>query len=98
MIWEKEADESPLHTLVNLQGKTDCKYQVHFAKGPKPLRKREADVWPSSAEENMERLEDAGFREDRGVGKCRNCERELAMIVICKSIMLSQYAGNRVGT
>ncbi|KAI1778262.1 hypothetical protein F4818DRAFT_291774 [Hypoxylon cercidicola] len=64
----------PTHTHMDLQGNLDKKYRVHYRWSDKPLRPREADAWPKSAEENMERLKDAGETVDRGLPKCSNCD------------------------
>jgi hypothetical protein len=62
--------------LVNLQGKLDCKYVVGFYFSDKPQRINLKDRWPDSAEENLERLADAGFPLDRQIPKCTNCGRK----------------------
>ena len=61
---------------MNLQGKLDCKYTVGYFYGPKPLRASLKEGWPSSPEENIERLKDAGIAVDRGIPKCSNCNGE----------------------
>ncbi|MCJ1371150.1 hypothetical protein MMC20_002365 [Loxospora ochrophaea] len=66
-------DEKDTYTLVNLQGKIDCKYQVGFFFSAKPRRANARQGWPSGPEENLERLEDAGLPMDRGIPKCTNC-------------------------
>ncbi|KAK5013853.1 hypothetical protein LTR16_003272 [Cryomyces antarcticus] len=71
-----EKEVSLTHTIVNLQGKIDCKYVVGFYFSAKPKRAKFADGWPASPEENIERLADAGYVMDRMVPKCINC-REL---------------------
>lgn len=63
-------------TLVNLQGKLDCKYEVGFYFSNKPRRAILAQGWPSSTDENFKRLEDAGTPMDRGVPKCQRCSGE----------------------
>ena len=72
----QEADESKPHTIISLQGKMNCKYQVRFSLTAYPKRKATAEGWPPSPEDNLKRLEDAGFVEDRGVSKCSNCNGE----------------------
>lgn len=69
---EKEA--SDVHAIVNLQGKSDCKYVVSYQYGLEPRRKASAEGWPKTEEENLERLKDAGFVKDGGIPKCSNCE------------------------
>ncbi|PGH20720.1 hypothetical protein AJ80_03480 [Polytolypa hystricis UAMH7299] len=60
-------------SLIDLQGKLNCTYVVGFYFNEKPQRANLKDRWPSSAEENLERLADAGFPLDRQVPKCPNC-------------------------
>ncbi|KAI1380817.1 hypothetical protein F4677DRAFT_199321 [Hypoxylon crocopeplum] len=71
------AVENPMlldtHTHMDLQGNLDKKYRVQFRKSDKPQRPREYPYWPKSAEENFERLEDAGEPVNRGLSKCTNC-------------------------
>jgi len=68
-----EREVSDVMTIVNFQGKIDCRYhlQPHFSL--KPRRAAFAQFWPKSPEENMERLKESGFMMDRGVPKCDNC-------------------------
>lgn len=69
-----EKDELPVtHTLINMQGELDKKYQVGFYFSAKPRRVNARQGWPSSAEENMERLKDAGLPMERGIPKCGRC-------------------------
>ncbi|KKA21589.1 Zinc knuckle transcription factor (CnjB) [Rasamsonia emersonii CBS 393.64] len=68
---EKEVGDTL--SLINLQGKLDCKYVVGFYFSPKPQRANLKERWPSNPEENLARLEDAGFPYDRQVPKCGNC-------------------------
>ncbi|KAE8417012.1 hypothetical protein BDV36DRAFT_190648 [Aspergillus pseudocaelatus] len=60
-------------SVINLQGKLDCKYVVGFYYSPKPQRANLKERWPESIEENLERLEDAGIPYDRKIPKCSNC-------------------------
>lgn len=60
-------------TLVNIQGKIDCTYEVGFYFSDKPQRKSAKEGWPESAKENLERLKDAGIPMDRGIPKCSRC-------------------------
>lgn len=46
---------------------------VGFYFSAKPQRASLKDRWPPSPEENLERLEDAGFPHDRQIPKCGNC-------------------------
>ncbi len=63
-------------TLVNIQGKIDCTYEVGFYFSDKPQRKSAKEGWPESKEDNMERLKDAGLPMDRGIPKCGRCGGE----------------------
>jgi sugar phosphate isomerase/epimerase len=60
-------------SVIDLQGKLDCKYVVGFYYSPKPQRANLRERWPESVEENLERLEDAGLPYDREIPKCSNC-------------------------
>lgn len=74
----QEKAELPItHTIINLQGELDKKYQVGFYFSAKPRRANAAQGWPSSPEENLERLKDAGLPYDRGVPKCGRCGGKL---------------------
>lgn len=72
---EKELPKT--QTFVNLQGELDQKYQVGFHLSDKPRRKSQEEAWPSSKEENLERLKDAGLPMDRGIPKCTRCDGKL---------------------
>ncbi|KAJ8123910.1 hypothetical protein ONZ43_g249 [Nemania bipapillata] len=63
----------PTFTNMDFQGNLDKKYRVSYRFSPKPSRPRERELWPSSTEENMMRLEDAGEPVNRGLSKCANC-------------------------
>lgn len=60
---------------MDLNGKLDCKYHVGYFFSPKPTRVAMKDSWPPSPGVNLERLADAGIPVERGVPKCRNCDR-----------------------
>lgn len=60
-------------TNVDLQGKQGCKYVIGFYYSPKPKRVKFTEGWPSDAEENLERLADAGEPMDNFATLCRNC-------------------------
>lgn len=64
----------PTHTHMDLQGNLDKKFRVHYRWVNKPARPREAEGWPQSTEENLERLRDAGETVERGIPKCTNCD------------------------
>ncbi|KAI9763684.1 MAG: hypothetical protein M1840_009157 [Geoglossum simile] len=61
-------------TIINLQGKMDCKYLVTYHFSPKARRESEKATWPATPEENLQRLEDAGHVANRGIPLCNNCE------------------------
>ncbi|EPQ63833.1 hypothetical protein BGT96224_3590 [Blumeria graminis f. sp. tritici 96224] len=68
-----EKELAPTYTNMDFQGNLDKKYTVSWRWSSRPARPREKQIWPSSPEENMERLKDAGEPTDRGVPKCSNC-------------------------
>ncbi|MCJ1407089.1 hypothetical protein MMC19_001159 [Ptychographa xylographoides] len=70
--FEKEITDT--YTLMNLQGKLDCKYHVGFYWNAKAPRLALKDAWPTNPEENLERLKDAGVPVERGIPKCSNCD------------------------
>ena len=76
-----EKELPPTLTYVNLQGELDKTYQVGFYLSDKPKRATLASVWPSSAEENVERLKNAGVALERGIPKCVRCKGDLTFIV-----------------
>lgn len=61
---------------IDLQGQLDRKYVVGFYYSPMPHREHLRARWPSSPEENLERLAEAGLPYDRLVPKCSNCGRK----------------------
>ncbi|MCJ1397213.1 hypothetical protein MMC11_000405 [Xylographa trunciseda] len=72
IAYEKEMTDT--YTLMNLNGKLDCKYHVGFFFSDKPTRVSLKEGWPSSPEENQRRLKDAGIPVERGIPKCSNCD------------------------
>lgn len=71
------AVEKPLlgaFTNMDTQGNLGKKYTVTYRWSDKAARPRERDLWPSSPEENLERLADAGVTVSSLKIKCRNCE------------------------
>ena len=68
-----ERELSQTYTNMDLQGNLDRTYTISYRLSPKPKRPKEAEGWPTSPEENMERLNDAGEPVDRGVPLCGNC-------------------------
>jgi len=76
--------EIPLSiTLVNLQGKQDCKFTIGYNFSTQPKRAKFAEGWPSSVEENLERLADAGEAMDQLATLCRNCKGMIASPFPC---------------
>lgn len=69
-------------SLIDLQGKLNCTYVVGFFFSPKPQRANLRERWPSSVEDNLERLADAGLPYDRQVPKCSNCGGRLQSVVL----------------
>lgn len=67
-----EKDIGDTWTNVDLQGEIGKKYTVGYYFSEKPQRPNLAGKWPSTPDENMERLADAGIPMDRGVEKCNN--------------------------
>ncbi|GES60959.1 zinc knuckle transcription factor [Aspergillus terreus] len=68
---DKQVDDTI--SLINLQGKLNCKYVVGYYFNPKPQRAHLRERWPESPEENLERLADAGLPYDRQIPKCTIC-------------------------
>ncbi|MCJ1307699.1 hypothetical protein MMC25_001347 [Agyrium rufum] len=62
-------------TIIDLQGNLDRTYTVGFYFSPICQRKALKEAWPTSAEDNVERLTNAGIPMDRGVPKCNRCEQ-----------------------
>ncbi|OAX80629.1 hypothetical protein ACJ72_05035 [Emergomyces africanus] len=68
-----EKEITDCHTLINLQGKLNCKFVIGYYFSDKPQRPNLKERWPESPEENLERLADAGIPLDRQIPKCSNC-------------------------
>lgn len=68
-----ERELTVTYTNMDLQGNLGKKYTISYRSSDKPKRPKEAEGWPESPEENMERLKDAGEPVDCGVPKCSNC-------------------------
>lgn len=69
----QEREIGDCHTVVNLQGKLNCKYVVGLYFSDKPQRINLKERWPATPGENLERLAEAGFPLDRQIPKCSNC-------------------------
>lgn len=70
-----ERELSQTYTNMDLQGNLDQTYTISYRFSENPKRPKEAEGWPASAEENLERLKDAGEPMDRGVPLCGNCDQ-----------------------
>ncbi|QGA16444.1 hypothetical protein EYB26_004111 [Talaromyces marneffei] len=70
---EKQKEGFENYTFIDLQGKLNCTYVVKFFFDNKPHRDHLVKRWPTSPEDNLERLTDAGFEYDRLIPKCVNC-------------------------
>ncbi|KAI5203547.1 hypothetical protein E4T38_05125 [Aureobasidium subglaciale] len=75
LIAKEQTVSSKVHTNVDLQGNPDKTYQISFQKTSKPRRAILAEGWPKTPQENLERLQDAGFSVDNLKPYCRNCEQ-----------------------
>lgn len=75
-VWVIATERSHLPTMTNmdLQGNMDKKWAVSFRFHDKPDRPRDRAIWPSSPEENLARLADAGEPTPRLVPRCTNCK------------------------
>nr|POF01295.1 cellular nucleic acid-binding protein like [Quercus suber] len=71
----KQQEVSETQTIINLQGKQGQTYVVSFQFSAKPRRAKMAEGWPSSAEENHERLAEAGRVVNSMIPKCNNCDQ-----------------------
>ncbi|KAK5796065.1 hypothetical protein VI817_005350 [Penicillium citrinum] len=60
-------------SLIDLQGQLDREFVVGFFFSDKAQRANLRERWPTSTEENIERLQNAGLPYDRQIMKCRNC-------------------------
>lgn len=67
-------------SLVNLQGKAGQEFVVGYFFSAKPKRAIFATGWPSSPEENIERLGNAGVPMENFIPLCRNCDGMLIML------------------
>jgi len=57
-------------TIISLAGKIDQEFVLTFNWSAKARRGKFAEGWPSTPEENLERLQKAGIPCDRGIPKC----------------------------
>ncbi|OQE96734.1 hypothetical protein PENNAL_c0001G00878 [Penicillium nalgiovense] len=68
---ETEVDD--VMSLIDLQGVLDREYVIGFFFSPKASRGHLRDRWPADAEQNLERMNNAGIPYERKVPKCLNC-------------------------
>ncbi|KAJ5732533.1 hypothetical protein N7493_004014 [Penicillium malachiteum] len=68
-----EKDPVDVMSLIDLQGVLDREFVVGFFYNATPQRRNLRSRWPSNADENLERLANAGLPYDRQIMKCRNC-------------------------
>ncbi|KIW00093.1 uncharacterized protein PV09_08279 [Verruconis gallopava] len=73
LIAKEKRDLDETYTIVSPAGESDQKYILTFQWSEKPKSPRAALGWPKDREENLRRLESAGFAVSRGVPKCSNC-------------------------
>lgn len=67
-------------TIVDLVGNVDRKYVIGFYFSQKPRRVSAVETFPKTPEENLERLQNAGFLMDRMVPQCSRCGGERPLI------------------
>lgn len=60
-------------TIVDLVGNPEREYVLTIQLSDRPRRAKLREGWPESAAQNLERLQSAGFVQDRGVPLCGNC-------------------------
>lgn len=66
-------------SLIDLQGVLDREFSIGFFFSPKASRAHLRERWPSSPEENLERMENAGIPYERKIPKCLNCGRKYSI-------------------
>lgn len=59
--------------IVDMIGTPGREFVLSVQLSPKPRRKKMAEGWPETPEENFQRLASAGFVQDSGVPMCSNC-------------------------
>lgn len=75
-LWLIASERSLINVFANmdLQGNMGKKYTVSYRFSEQPQRPRERDGWPSTREELLSRLDDAGEVVEVGIPKCLNCK------------------------
>ncbi|SPN97758.1 related to hexamer-binding protein HEXBP [Cephalotrichum gorgonifer] len=63
----------PTYTNMDLQGNLNKKYTISYRFSDQPERPREKDGWPSTKEEILSRLNDAGMPVEGSAPLCSNC-------------------------
>lgn len=70
----KERELLPTYTNMDLQGNLNKKYSISYRFSDQPQRPKEADAWPSTREEILSRLDNAGIVVEQSVPYCTNCQ------------------------
>lgn len=60
-------------TIVDMIGNPEREFVLTIQLSEKPRRPKMALEWPKDSAENLQRLDSAGFVQDRGVPLCSNC-------------------------
>ncbi|KAJ5848472.1 hypothetical protein N7455_012429 [Penicillium solitum] len=68
-----DAEVDDVMSLIDLQGVLDREFVVGFFFSPKASRGHLRERWPANAEENLERMNNAGILYERKMPKCLNC-------------------------
>jgi hypothetical protein len=89
-----EKEHGDTFTVVNMQGEIEKQYCVFYFLSDKPQRPTMKERWPESADDNMERLANAGVAVDRGIPKCNNCKATLAIYLV---LLLTFFPGDKLG-
>ncbi len=86
----KEKEVQDIYTIVSPSGEVGQKYLLTFQFSAKPRIAAHAKGWPKDAEENLRRLESAGFLIDKGIPKCDNCGEMGHIRKLCKQEQVKQ--------
>lgn len=74
----QEKDITDTFTLMDLDGKTGRQYHIGYFFSAQAPRGSLKESWPENPEQNMERLQNAGFPVDSMIPKCSNCDGKLS--------------------
>jgi hypothetical protein len=69
----KERELVDTLTIVSLNGDINQKYVLIFSWTAKAKRGKQAEGWPATPAENLEKLKSCGIPVDRGIPKCDKC-------------------------